>query len=238
MPGMPIPSRGGDGSARGADPGGRQQGSEQRRSRKGSQASEAVVFRGSELPKRERDDKPRVTLELPEEKMYSGIIPGKRDKVEHLEKFYRDKNGRANRIVWVGFIPEQTRTRIFFQTTQSADYDWSTVTEEDGSREIVLTFEKTRPSRYNFVRHIDASEYERSVERIDARKKGGTVVYTIRLGEDAPTPKVSSEGKFLFFDFPHTSKREDGDAEDADSSGADSASGGSSTGDTDKDSSD
>lgn len=134
-------------------------------------------------------------LSKPQEEIYRGIIPGKRNELSHLDK----KSKKYNVISWIGFVPEETRTRVFFQATDSTDYTMDT--SEDGSK-ITLTFPNTKVENYNLVRFIDASFFDRKVKRIDASRKGKTLTVVLTVTPGA-RPNVSRENGYIYMDFSH-----------------------------------
>ncbi len=134
-------------------------------------------------------------LTVEQEKIYTGIIPGKRDDLPHLKASTK----RRHVISWIGFVPEKTRTRVFFQASEGADYTMDR--SEDGSR-ITLTFENTRVENYNLMRFIDATHFGRAVKRIDASRKRKTVTVTITVVPGAE-PNVSRKNGYIYFDFSH-----------------------------------
>lgn len=136
-------------------------------------------------------------LTVAQEKLYTGIIPGKRDDLPHL----KDKTRTYNLLTWIGFIPEKTRTRVFFQASEGTDYGMER--SEDGSK-IMLTFDNTRVENYNLMRFIDASYFGRDVKRIDVSRKRKSVTVTISVAPGAQ-PNVSRKNGYIYFDFPHES---------------------------------
>lgn len=128
---------------------------------------------------------------------YGGISP-------HTPQ--QDSDGDAvdtsgvNAIEWIGFHPEDERTRIFVQTTRPVRYN---VDHDASAQQVVLTIEGAQITRSNFRRFIDARHFERDVERIETRELDGqTIEVTVTLqGDDRPT--VTDDGRFLFMDFPY-----------------------------------
>lgn len=138
-----------------------------------------------------------LPVDLTPEKMYRGIIPGTRDEVLHLTKA-REQSG-SNQIVWVGFQPRDNSTRVFFQTTQNADYS---VGEDNGM--ITVTFSGTKLAAGNFARFIDTSFFNRNVTRIEVEKVDrSTVVAKISLRSFA-RPDVDRSGGYITLDFAHS----------------------------------
>lgn len=137
-------------------------------------------------------------LPQPQEEIYRGIIPGKRDDLPHID--HKKPSAKKNVISWIGFLPEKTRTRVFLQVNDGLDY--SERTSDDGSQ-IILTFENTKVENYNLMRFIDASHFDRSVKRIDASRKGKTVTVTITVTPGS-SPNISRKNNYIYLDFPYS----------------------------------
>ncbi len=134
--------------------------------------------------------------------LYRGIIPGKRNEVEHLSEI--KKRGSADRspnpITWVGFQPEDDRTRVFFQAPRPVQYQVQGA-PRDG--ELVVIFENAEIPKANFSRFIDTSFFNRAVTRIETTEtRDGNVKVTLKMRRNLE-PEISTDGEYLFFDFPH-----------------------------------
>lgn len=128
--------------------------------------------------------------------LYRGVIPGERDEVDHIDV---SPDGAANPLTWVGFQPEESRTRVFFQAPRTLQYQISTDQE---SGDLVVTFTNARIMERNFGRLIDTSFFGRAVTRIEVREHRGNVeVRLARRGNFAP--EVSVDGQYLYLDFPY-----------------------------------
>lgn len=165
-------------------------------------ASSVSVFRKS-------PSEPRVTVDKPQKEIYGGMIPGKRDEVEHIQ----NRAKRTNQLNWIGFSAELTRTRIFIQTMAPAEYDMSR--SEDGTQ-IILTFSNIKVENTNVLRFIDATYYKRSVKRIDAtrNRRAKTVTITLTI-EPGSSPQIDTRGNYIYIDFPHTPDEEETSSEGA-----------------------
>lgn len=143
--------------------------------------------------------------------LYRGIIPGERDEVEHLRQVKEDgESSRGpNPITWVGFQPDTDRTRVFFQAPRAVQYQ---LEERFEDNELVLVFQNARISDRNFSRFIDASHFGRVVERIEAVEDGGNVNVTLTVSDDVE-PSISTDGEYLYLDFPHDAEAGDTRAE-------------------------
>lgn len=141
-------------------------------------------------------------LTVPQEEIYKGVIPGKRPELPRLEQ-ERQQMKKHNLITWIGFVPEETRTRVFIQVSEGADYQMST---SDDGRQIILTFENTKVENFNLTRFVDASHFDREVTRIDAQRKRNVVTVTITTAAGA-SPNISRNTDFIYFDFSHTPKQ-------------------------------
>ncbi|TXC78084.1 hypothetical protein FRC91_04970 [Bradymonadales bacterium TMQ1] len=140
--------------------------------------------------------------------LYRGVIPGTRDELPHLSDARREgaRADRPNQLTWVGFQPEASRTRVFFQSPRPMRYRVNRGVGESPS--LVLVFEHAEISTRNFSRFIDASYFGRAVTRIDAREVGGDVEVTILLREQVE-PQVNAQGEYLYVDFPHQGSESD-----------------------------
>ncbi|MGM0557345.1 MAG: AMIN domain-containing protein [Myxococcota bacterium] len=195
-PGMPQPSSGDDGGQASGQQQAGEQGEEEGQE-EGMTATYRVRMYGGTSPGSASG--PRTTLDLAIEKMYRGVIPGKRDEVEHLKA--KDQTG-PNSLTWLGFQPEDERTRVFIQTSREADYEQSVDSED---KTLTLTLYNTKVSAKNFSRFIDTSFFGRNVQLIEAKKANGAVEIMIALDE-IERPTVQQDGTYLYLDFPHEAK--------------------------------
>lgn len=145
---------------------------------------------------------PASTLNLKPEEMYRGVIPGTRDSVEHLDK--KATSTSSNHLLWVGFQPRDTSTRVFFQTATEANYNAEYV-----GNEVVLTFFNTKFAAKNNSRFVDTSFFDRNVTRIESKKKGKDVEVRITLKE-AERPQINTTDRFVYLEFtgPKNAKAE------------------------------
>jgi hypothetical protein len=134
--------------------------------------------------------------------LYRGIVPGRRDALPHLEKAQVQGRNSAqpNQLTWIGFLPEETRTRVFFQGARAPQYEMQR--SQDG-KTLTITFRNAKLPQRNFSRFIDTSYFNRNVMRIESKAQRGDVVIQVSLREEA-FPTVNREGDYLFFDFTHT----------------------------------
>ncbi len=137
--------------------------------------------------------------------LYRGIIPGQRDEVEHLDK------EDLNRLTWIGFQPEDDRTRVFFQAPDTIAYDVQEAFDEKG--ELVIVFRDAEIGARNFARFIDASHFGRVVERIEAREDGSDIHVVLTMNE-AVEPDISAGEGYLYVDFPYEGSSETSNGED------------------------
>lgn len=143
-------------------------------------------------------------LNLPLERLYSGVIPGTRDQVTHLSDAHQKGEATAspNRVTWIGFLPKDDVTRVFVQTARRADYE---IGRGSDGPTVVVTLRNTKIPARNFSRFIDTSFFGRSVTRIEADQVDrNTVKMTIKLRANE-SPRVDQENGYLYFDFPHSS---------------------------------
>ena len=140
----------------------------------------------------------RAELPTEPEELYSGIIPGTRDDVTHIEA--KKPSTKRSRIRWIGFLPQDTRTRVFVQVDADADYDLAI--SKDGAS-VLITFPSTKLDNPNLKRDIDARFFGRDVTYIDVSRRKGSVTLEMKIKPGA-TPRASREGDYVYFDFPHT----------------------------------
>lgn len=135
------------------------------------------------------------------DELYQGVIPGQRDLVAHIERSWEEgeQTGQPNQLTWVGFRPEDERTRVFFQSPRPAEY--SLRGPDDGKLEVI--FRNTNVSDRNFSRFIDASHFNRVVERIEVDEAGDEQVRVVLTLRSDVAPSDSTEGQYLYLDFPH-----------------------------------
>lgn len=163
----------------------------------GSQGTERTVMRDS-MTNAQQDE----VMRQPQDKIYSGVIPGTRDSVKHIEgSLQKGKSSSASQLTWVGFAPEDNRTRVFIQMGGEHNYEMSR--SKDG-RSIILTYSNTKIGARNVTRPIDTSGYKRDVTGIQVKNKGrGKVVVSINVKDNA-SPQITQEGPFLYLDFAYT----------------------------------
>jgi hypothetical protein len=138
--------------------------------------------------------------------IYSGIIPGKRDEVKHIEA-----TEGPSEITWIGFLAEKTRTRVFIQTKGSASYATSKV-----DNKLTFTFSNSSLAAKNFSRFIDTRFYGRVVRGIETtnKKKQKTVAITLTL-DGADEPRIDQQGEYIYVDFKYSPKKKgEDDAKD------------------------
>lgn len=207
-PGQPMPQTNeGSDAQQGQQTVRRQEGEQEDSESQSSESYEIRVHDPSEQMEGDRRQK-TAPLKKSADKMYQGVIPGKRDSVEHLKEKQSGERSTTglNELTWIGFQPEDQRTRIFVQTAREPDY--SVRREEDGRR-VVVTFDRTEVSTKNFRRHIDASYFDRVVERIETSVVDDeTVELRIKLASES-TFSVEAAKNYLHIDFPHESAGDD-----------------------------
>lgn len=139
-------------------------------------------------------------LNREDSELYQGIIPGDRDDIPHIQALREASQGEPTVISWVGFKPEDERTRVFFQSSSPVQYQ---VDEEFEDGKLVVTFDNATVPERNFTRFIDARHFDRTVERIEVEElRGGNVEVTLQLNEDL-VPSTTTDGQYLYLDFPH-----------------------------------
>lgn len=155
------------------------------------------IRRAGELPPTRRRSLPTAAEEL-----YSGIIPGKRDRLGSKEQNQQQTSSTqsgAATIDWIGFLPEKERTRVFVQASEGTQYTMDR--SEDGTQ-LVFTFEGAKVKNRNLLRFIDTSFFKRSIQRIETSRKSGDIILTLTI-EPGATPNVTREGGYIYFDFAH-----------------------------------
>lgn len=196
-PGMPEAAKGDAPTAPAAQPSGDAAG-------KGDEESysDTTVFR---TPQGEASSAQTEELLRKEPReIYSGIIPGKRDEVKHID----DKTGPGE-IKWIGFLAEKTRTRVFIQTNGAASYETSKV-----DNKLVFTFSNSSLAAKNFSRHIDTRFYGRAVKRIETNNKKKQKIVEIVLTIDAnEEPRIDKQGEYIYVDFKYSPPKKNGEGE-------------------------
>ena len=133
-----------------------------------------------------------LALNLPQDKLYRGIIPGTRDDMPHLQRA-RKKSG--NKVTWIGFQPTEGGARVFIQTSERPEYDVS-----DNEQIVTVTLSNTGIPLRNFSRFIDTTFFKTNVLRIESKKVSSDTVITITLRE-GNRPNVDREGNYVYLDF-------------------------------------
>lgn len=148
-------------------------------------------------------DDAQKALNLAIDELYRGIIPGKRDQVEHLSNAQRagaDATHR-NELTWVGFHPTDEVTRVFLQTARKAEYD---VRRSTDPALIEIVISNTDIAAKNFTRNIDTRFFGRNVKRVETKKiNPSTIKVTIDLGT-FQQPTIRESGNYIYLDFPYT----------------------------------
>ncbi len=141
-------------------------------------------------------------LSLDPKELYRGVIPGPRDRPQHLERAHvsGQNTSSPNQLTWIGFAPEKTRTRVFLQSARIPDYE---IARSEDGKKFTITFANTQLPERNFSRQIDTSFFKRPVQRINAGQSKGSVQVTIQL-DKGQEPTIIRDGAYLFIDFPHT----------------------------------
>ena len=208
-PGQPMPQ---------SNQGGSQQAAQKRGNKKGGEEGSAASY---EI--RMHDPKEKSKSEessgnsggqksaSPSSNVYKGVVPGKRDEVDHLKEAQKSGSSPSstNTLTWLGFQPNDDKTRIFIQTARSADYSVSRV---DGGEKIVVTLSNTEVAAENFRRFVDTSYFDRAVQRIEAKTTGRETVEVHITLNQAKSPSVEADKSYLYVDFPHESDTSDDDA--------------------------
>lgn len=134
--------------------------------------------------------------------LYRGVIPGKRDEVEHLSELKRRAQSSAdpNPITWIGFQPEDDKTRVFIQAPRPVEYRLRDASE---GNDLILIFRNATIPKRNFSRFIDTTHFDRIVQRIEATERSGATVEVTLSMRDKATPQLSTEGGYLYIDFAH-----------------------------------
>lgn len=134
-----------------------------------------------------------LALNLPQEKLYRGIIPGTRDDMPHLQ---RAKAQSGNKVTWIGFQPKaEGGSRVFIQTSASPSYN-----VDDSGQIVTVTLSDTGIPLRNFSRFIDTTFFKANVLRIESKQISSDTVVTITLREGA-RPSVDSSGNYVYLDF-------------------------------------
>lgn len=137
-----------------------------------------------------------TSVDLSEEELYRGVIPGTRDEVKHMDRARQQGASGPNQITWVGFQAKDDMGRVFFQTARHAEYS---LTRSDNT--VRVRFENMRIPTRNFSRFIDASYFGKNVQKIEARQVArNTVEVSITLREDEQ-PTVQRSGNYIYLDF-------------------------------------
>lgn len=145
-------------------------------------------------------DKGFYGLNLPQQQLYTGIIPRVRDGLPHLNRYNRSANRNArskNRLTWIGYQRMSDKSRIFIQTGRNADYE---VLKGQGPNELLVVLKNTRPSLSNFFRDIDCRWMYRSVGHIRSFRRGRDTVVAIKLLTTVEF-SLSSDGAYVYVDF-------------------------------------
>ena len=66
-------------------------------------AAQTIDENGVTVYRNQRASGPRVTLDKKDDELYKGMIPGKRDDVEHITR-KAAKTAAPNKLTWIGFL--------------------------------------------------------------------------------------------------------------------------------------
>ena len=134
----------------------------------------------------------------PQEVLYQGIIPSKRDSMQGMAKT-AGRKGRA-KVTWIGFQPTDTMTRVFVQAVGGVP-EHETVRSEDG-RVMTVILKNVAVENSNVLRFIDTSFYKRPVTRIEAKRRGKDLHLLLNLEPGAAPSVTASEDTYLYIDLP------------------------------------
>ena len=147
-------------------------------------------------------------LNLPQQALYTGIIPNVRDSLPHLRnnpllwQNTRRNRFRRNRLTWVGFQRQPQFTRVFIQTGRPTTYS---VSRSVDGVSLYITLDDTINTVSNFRRNVDTRWYPRSISGIRARRVRGRKVRIEIDTRIAAEYNISSEGNYIYVDFKDAS---------------------------------
>lgn len=143
-------------------------------------------------------------LNMAQTALYTGIVPGMRDGLPHINRFRRAavRSRRTNRLTWIGYQRLADKTRVFIQTGKPAAYN---VVRGSKPGELLIVLENTAGSTRNFRRTMDARWFPRSVSSIrsyGSKRRSTTVKINLKL--DTPF-QVTADGNYIYVDFSDAS---------------------------------
>lgn len=138
-------------------------------------------------------------LNMAQTALYTGIVPGMRDGLPHINRFRRaaERSRRTNRLTWIGYQRMADKTRVFIQTGKPAAYN---VARGSKPGELLIVLQNTSGSLRNFRRTMDARWYPRSVSSIRSYGKGRSTTVKIDLKLETPF-QVTADGNYIYIDF-------------------------------------
>ena len=126
--------------------------------------------------------------------MYQGIVPGVRDRVEHIPS---PAGAAAPRLEWFGVQFERPDvTRVAVRIPASVRHQ---ITQERGGAVLRLRLSGTELGVHPNHRSVDARYFGRALQRVGARRVGQDVEITIELAQRV-NHRVTREGEFLLID--------------------------------------
>lgn len=144
-------------------------------------------------------DKAFYGLNLPQQQLYTGIIPRVRDGLPHLRWYTRQANKarKSNRLTWIGYQRMSDKSRVFIQTGRSVEYE---ILKGQKGNELLVVLKNTRPSVYNFYRDMDCRWMHRSVGHIRSYRRGRDTVVAIQMLSNVEF-SLSADGQYVYVDF-------------------------------------
>lgn len=141
-------------------------------------------------------------LNLPQNQLYRGIIPGVRDTLPHISRQQKigEKSKKSSRLTWIGFQRMEDKSRVFLQTHGVPAFQVERGKKEG---EVIVILQNTRPATYNFKRNMDTRWFPRAITGIRSYQKGKDTHVSIQLRSQVEF-SIVPQGNYLYMDFDDT----------------------------------
>ena len=133
---------------------------------------------------------------------YGGVTPG-----SNVSNPLPQSPQSPPHLIWTGFQPTATGSRVFFQTTGPVEFEVKEGhVSKGGHSALTVVLRGCRINLANNRRKLDTRAFSTPVQSVSAKQRGKNVELLITLREPASSTPATESGpngtRFLVFDFP------------------------------------
>jgi hypothetical protein len=133
---------------------------------------------------------------------YGGVSPG----ATVANPLPQPPPGSSPYLIWTGFQPTATGSRVFLQTTATVEFDVNPGRASKGKSTLTVVLRDCRIYMANNRRKLDTRAFPTPVQSVSAKQRGKNVELTITLREAAQVTSGTESGpngsRFVVLDFP------------------------------------